>query len=110
MQRATALHDSSSEHGANTKLATYSLGINFPGLKPGDGTLSHHSQFRQGRQNINQAPSDTVAEVFVFRIATRISEGQNCQRVDDLGNALVTRGSGLHGRSEEHTSELQSPV
>ncbi len=38
-----------------------------------------------------------VAKIFVFRIATCISEGQYCQRVDDLGDSLLARDRVSYG-------------
>src|SRR5580693_3611576 len=74
-QRAASLRYCSSEDGAHPEFAANGLRANFLALIPKYGALRHHSQFRQCRQDIDKAPSDSVAEVFVVRVATRIFEG-----------------------------------
>ena len=88
-QGAASLHDSSREDGADVQLAADGLRSNFAAAISKDRALRHHAQFRYGRQRVDEAACDAVAEVFVLGIAAGVFEGQDCERVDNLSDALL---------------------
>ena len=75
-QRSAALHDSAGEYGADVQFAADGLRINAAALEAEYGALGHHAQFGNGRENIDQTARDSVAEVFVLRVATGVFEWQ----------------------------------
>src|SRR5690349_6466980 len=72
--------------------------IDLPALITKCRALGHYSQFGDSGQNIDKAASDSVAEVFILRVATCVFERQDCKRINDLRDSLWAEGTRVRRR------------
>src|SRR6266487_6176477 len=89
---------------ARLNLALIVLGQSAVPNQPGEAAFHHHFHLRQGCTSTRKSPRMVVATVSRSLEARRLISAPACFIVSVIASASFL------SRSEEHTSELQSPV